>query len=212
VLIVVDSIYNWQSVLAETVDICRPLLKDQISFFVAPVRLERIVSSFAVKVITNIFPDDTVREWPNLPLAVLDERVTTECRRGLEALTEISGIIASVRGNELHDEEAAALKAALQQVNETLRFFDELIEETNHPLIAEISGALLELDRQVEDEAAAVEAGTPVAHGFAASVISGLRGEANDIFSTYIGMITACVDYDIDPSSAWDRFQEALRT
>jgi hypothetical protein len=75
------------------------------------------------------------------------------------------------------------------------------------PLLAEISSALFELWQQVEDETAAIEAGTPVERGLAASVISGLEGEANDIFSVYIGIITACVEYDIDAGGAWDRFR-----
>jgi hypothetical protein len=211
VLMEVESIYSWQRQLPTIVELCRPLLKDHLGFFVAPLRQERIVSSFAVKVIINIFPDDTVQQWPNLPLSPLDERVTAECRRCLDALGEISGVVASVRGSEVHDEEVAVLEAAMEQANKTLRFFHEIVEETNHPLLVEIEGTLSELAQQVEDEAAALAAGASVANGVAASIITGLKGEANDIFATYVGLITACVEYDVDPGCAWDRFQDALQ-
>jgi hypothetical protein len=210
VLVEVESIYSWQRQLPTILELCRPLLKDHLGFFVAPVRQERIVSSFAVKVIINIFPDDTVRRWPNLPFSLLDERVTAECRRCLDALVEISGVVASVRGNEVHDEEVAVLEAAMEQANKALRFFHEIVEETNHPLLVEIEGTGSELAQQVEDEAAAVAAGGSVTNGVAASIITGLKGGANDIFATHVGLITACVEYDVDPGCAWDRFQDAL--
>jgi hypothetical protein len=211
VLLEIESIYSWQRQLPKIVELCRPLLKDHLGFVMAPVRQEQIVSSFAVKVIINIFPDDTVRQWPNLPLSLLDERVTAECRRCLDALTEISGVVASIRGSEVHDEEVAVLDAAMEQANKTLRFFHEIVEETNHPLLGEIEGTLSELAQQVENEAAALAAGAPVTNGVAASIITGLKGETNDIFGTYIGLITACVEYDVDPGCAWDRFQDALQ-
>jgi len=210
VLVEVDSIYRWQREAGAMADICRPLLKDRVGFFIAPVRLGEIVGSFAVKVITDIFPDDTVRNWLDLPLPLLDERVTTVCGRGLSALAEISGIVASARASEVHDDEAAVIEAAAKRANETLCFFNELVEETDHPMLVEIGGGLLELARRVEDEGAALEAGTPVGRGVASSFMAGLKGDPDDVFATYIGLVTACVEYDIDPDGAWGRFQEAL--
>lgn len=205
-----DSIYRWQRELATIADVCRPLLDDRVGFFMAPVRLERVVGSFAVKVIADVFPDESVRDWPDLPLPLLDERVTTVCGRGLGALVEVSGVVASARGSEVHDDEAAVVEAAMKQANETLRFFNDLVEETNHPLLVEIGGALLELARRVEAEAAALATGAPVDRGVAASVVAGLRGDADEVFATYIGLVAACVEYDVDPGGAWGRFQDAL--
>jgi hypothetical protein len=210
ILVDIDSIYHWQSSLMMIVDICRPLLHDRVDFFMAPVRRERVVGSFGVRVITNVFPDDAISQWPDMPLPLLEERVGATCSRGLSALIEVSGIIASVHREEVHDDEAAVVDAAMDQANEALRMINELIEEPGHPLLIEIQGALLELAQAVEDEAAALVSGAPVANGVAASVIAGLKGESNDVFNTYAGVVAACVEYDVDPVNAWDLFQELL--
>ena len=210
VLVEVDSIYWWQRELAAIADVCRPLLDDRVGFFMAPIRLERLVGSFAVKVSTEVFADDSVRDWRDLPLPLLNERVTSVCGRGLGALVEVSGVVASVHDSELHDDEAGVVEAAMKQANETLQFFNDLVEETGHPLLAEVGGALLELARRVEDEAAARAAGAPVERGVAASVVAGLKGDPDEVFATYVGLVAACVEYDVDPGGAWGRFQDAL--
>lgn len=210
VLVEVDSIYRWPRELAAIADVCRPLLEDRLGFFMAPVRLDRIVSSFAVRVITGVFPDDGVRDWSDLPLPLLDERVTSVCSHGLSALVEVSGIVASAHGRELHADEVGVAEAAMKQANETLKFLNDLVEETDHPLLIEIGGALLELARYVEDEAAAWAAGAPAERSVAASIVTGLKGDPDDVFTTYVGLVAACVEYDVDPDNAWSRFQDAL--
>jgi len=73
VLIDVDSIYAWEREITTIGDVCRPLLENRGSFIMAPVHLGNIVGSFGVKVITDIYPDQSVRDWPDLPLPLLHD-------------------------------------------------------------------------------------------------------------------------------------------
>ena len=100
VLIDVDSIYAWQREITTIGDVCRPLLENRGSFIMAPVHLGNIVGSFGVKVITDIYPDQSVRDWPDLPLPLLHDPVSAAGGHALIALTECSGIVASLTGNE----------------------------------------------------------------------------------------------------------------
>lgn len=210
VLVDAGSITEWQRNLEKLADLCRPLLDDRIGFLIAPIRDGRVVSSYGAKVLTDVFPDESVRDWPDLPRPLLDERVAGECRRGLASLAEVSGVLASVRRSEVHDDEGAVVEAAMGRANETLRFFNDLAEETKDPLIVEVGGTLLELAHRVEEEAEALAQGTPVARSIAASVIYGLNGDVDDVFGAYVGAVSACVEWDVDPDGAWSRFQQAL--
>jgi hypothetical protein len=119
-------------------------------------------------------------------------------------------VIASVRGAELHDDEGAVLEAASKRAQETLRYLDKLLVETDDPLIKEIGVAFLDFADAVEAEAAALAAGTPVERGLAASVVYGFKGDRDDVFATYAGMLSCCIEWDIEPTGAWSRFQAAL--
>jgi hypothetical protein len=209
-LIEVETIHEWQRNLEALADICRPLLEDRVVFFMAPVRDGRIVASFGVKVISDIFPDDSVGEWPQLPLSLLDEGLAAHCRRGLDGLVEVSGVLASVKRSEVHDDEAAVVEAAMARVNEELQYLSDLAEETDDPLVIEVGGTLLELTRAVEEEAEALTRGSPVPRGIAASIICGFRGEPDDVFWTFIGLASACIEWDVDPAAAWERVQQVM--
>jgi hypothetical protein len=177
-----------------------------------PVRDSKVVGSFAVKVFDDVFPAEEVRDWPNLPLPLVDERLYAECGAGLGALVEVSGVVASVRSSEVHDDEAAVVELAMKRANETLRYLDDLAVATDDPLIAELGGAFVELAQAVETEAAALADGKPVARGVAASVVHGLKGDPDDVFATYIGMLACAIEWDVEPEGAWSRFQAALAT
>jgi hypothetical protein len=101
----------------------------------------------------------------------------------------VSGVVASVRNREVHDDEAAVAEVAMKRANETLGYLGDLAVETDDPLIAELGGAFLELAQEVEAEAAALADGKQVARGVAASVVHGLKGDPDDVFATYVGML-----------------------
>jgi hypothetical protein len=119
VLVEVPTIFAWQQSVERLADLCRPLLEDRVGFLMAPVRDGRVVASFGVKVLSNMFPAfEEVGEWPELPL--LDERLGRLVRRGFAGVDEASSIIASLASDVLHDEEAAALEAAFARAREAL--------------------------------------------------------------------------------------------
>ena len=210
ILVEVPSIFAWQRELEGLVELCRPLLEDRVGFFMAPVRDGKVVVASAVKVFEDAFPAEEVREWPDLPLPLVDDDLHAECGAGLGALVEVSGVVASVRSSEVHDDEAAVVELAMKRANETLRHLETIAAATDDPLIAELGGAFLELAQAVEAEAAGLAEGKPVARGVAASVIHGLKGDPDDVFATYIGMLACAIEWDIDPDGAWSRFQDAF--
>ena len=126
------------------------------------------------------------------------------------SLIEVSGIVASVRTSEVHDDEAAVVDVAMKRANETLGYFENLAEESGDPLIAELGGAFLDLAQRVEGEAAALAEGTQTDRGVAASIIHGLKGDPDDVFAIYIGMLACCIEWDVEPTGAWSRFQAVL--
>jgi hypothetical protein len=206
ILVDVPSIPEWIRRTQQVADLCRQQLPERISFLMAPARNGYVVASYGVKVISSVFPDDSVRTWPNLNL--LDEVLGGIVRQGVSGLLEASGIIASIRGEQIHEIEVAALDAVTARARET---FEQLVRLTSeHPndrLLAEIFDAFASLAKTVEDEAAALREGRPVQCSVAAAFINGMRGEQNEIFSTVIGMFVACAEWDIDPNEAWDRFE-----
>lgn len=91
-----------------------------------------------------------------------------------------------------------------------MRYLDDLAAVTEDPLIGEIGGAFLELARAVEAEGAALADGKPVARGVAVSVVHGLKGLPDDVFAVHVGLLACAIEWDVEPSGAWSRFQAAL--
>jgi hypothetical protein len=210
ILVDVPSIYDWQRNLEALVALCRPTLKDRIGFLIAPVRDGRVVASFGVKVIDNVFPDDSVRNWPELPLPLLNEQLGDTVRRGLAGLHEASAIIASVRGDEVHDDEVTVLEAAVARARDALQHVADLAGESNDQLLAEVGATLLDLSQRVQDEAAALAHGQPIDRSLAASLLAGLNGHGDDVFFAHVGTVAACVEWDVAPDGAWARVEQAL--
>ncbi len=210
VLVEVPSVFAWQHQLELLVEICRPHLQDRVGFFMAPIREGRVVGSFGVKAFDNVFPAEEVRDWGDLPLPTVEESLYRECGAGLNALVEVSGVVASARSSEVHEDEAAVVDIAMTRASETLRFFENLAVKSEDPLIAELGAAFLDLAQRVEAEAAALAQGTPVERGVAASIIHGLKGDPDDVFAIYVDMLACSIELDIEPTGAWSRFQSAL--
>lgn len=210
VLVDVPTIYDWHRNLETLADLCRHTLKDRIGFLMAPVRDGRIVASFGVKVIDNVFPDESVRDWPEPPLPLLEERLGNTVRRGLTGLHEASGIIASVRRDEVHDDEVAVLEAAVAEARKALQHIADLAAGRDDQLLTEVGTTLLELSQQVEDEAAALGKGEPTDRSLAASLLVGFEGDGDDVFFAQVGMVAACVEWDVDRRGAWERVEKAL--
>lgn len=208
VLVTVPTILDWLINIEALVSLCRPLLADLVHLHMAPVRAGRIVASCGVRVIENVFPDDCVRSWPELPFPLLDEALGDRFRRGTQALCEISGIVSSIRGARVHGEEVAALEAAFDRARETLGYLDELESKGGDELITEIHATFVHLSQIVGDEAFALERGEQTTSGLAASMIAGLRGEGDSLFLAQIGAAAACAEWDVDPEGAWLRVQE----
>jgi hypothetical protein len=207
ILVNVQTIPNWIDSLGKLADLCRPLLIDR-GFLMAPVRGGRVVASFARKVLTDTFPDDSIRNWPDLPL--LDERLTDAIRRGTEGILEASGVAASIRRAELHEAEAAALAAGQTRANEALGFVGALVAENDDHLLAEIHSVLTEMIRCLEHEIAAMRSGRADGHSLAASYLAGLRGESSDTFAAQIVTVIACAEWDVSPTGAWGRVEHLV--
>jgi hypothetical protein len=208
VLIEVAGIIEWSQRLATMIDQCKPMLGDRLGLLVAPVRDRRIVCSSAVRVLTSIYPDDTIRTWPELPFPLLDEQLGDSLRSGLQGLVEISGILATARQGGLHEAEEAALRSAGEREIATIERLRQLSESTQNPLVAELLDVFLALHGLIQEEAAALEEGTPVPNGLAASMIAGDRGTPNDIHNTAVGALACAVEWDVDPVGAWTRVQQ----
>jgi hypothetical protein len=210
VLVDVPTICDWQRNLETLANLCRPPLEDRCGFLIAPIRDGHVVASFGVKVIENIFPDPSVRDWPELPLPLLNEQLGDTVRRGLAGLHETSGIIASVRRDEIHKDEFAALEAAITRAREATQEVAHLAAEHDDHLLVEIRDTLLELTRRVEGEAAALAHGQPVDGSVAASILAGLNNDGDTVWFVQVGMVTACVEWDVEPAGAWTRVERAL--
>ncbi len=211
VLVEAETIYDWQLSLDTLAEICRPLLADRIGFLMAPVRDGRVVGSYRVKVFDKVFPTDEVLTWPELPLPLLDEQLADALRKGLAALHEASGIVASVRSDEVHDDEGEVLEAACARAREVLHYIDDLLTENpDERLLGEVEGVLLDLSKTVEEEAATLANGQPVERSIAESFIAGAKGDGDDVFFAQIGAVAAAVEWDVEPKGAWERVQQAL--
>jgi len=209
ILVEVPMIFAWQQSVEGLADLCRPLLEDRVGFLMAPIRSGRVVASFGVNVLTNVFPAaDKVREWPELPL--LDERLGELLGQVFAGVDEASSILASLTGDILHDDEATALEAAFAHAREALEELDELINANSDQLLLEVKATLVEVYLAVEDELKAVASGNPVPRGVAATMIDSLNGNPDDDFVTRIVTAAACVEWDVDADGAWDRVGEAL--
>ncbi len=209
VLVEVPTIFAWQRSIERLADLCRPLLEDRVGFLMAPVRDGRVVASFGVNVLSNVFPAaEEVGGWPELPL--LDERLGELVRQGFAGVDEASSIVASLTGDVLHDDEAAVLEAAFARARETLQELDRLSSANGDQLLLEVEATLVEAFRAVEDELKAVADGNPVARGVAVTMIDGINGNPDDDFVARIVTAAACVEWDVDADGAWDRVREAL--
>ncbi len=211
VLIEVSTIYDWHRNLEGLADACKSPLKDRAGFLMAPIRNRYIVASGGVHVINDIFPgDQSIRDWPNLPLPILDEQCGDTARRGLAGLNEASGIIASVRGNEMHPEEAAALEDAITRAHSALHEIEELADNHDSQLLTEVRDTLQAMSRRVNDEATALINGQPTEQTIAASALARMSGRSDDVSNAQAGVAVACVEWDAEPENAWTRIEEAL--
>jgi hypothetical protein len=205
----VQTIPDWIDSLGKLADLCRPLFIDR-GFLMAPVRDGRVVASFARKIGTGIVPDDSIRDWPDLPL--LDERLTDAIRRGTEGILEASGIVASIRRAELHEAEAAALAAGQTRAHEALELVATLMAENDDHVLAEIHSVLTEMTRCLEHEIAAMRSGRPGGHSLAALYLAGLRGESSDTFAAQIVTVIVCAEWDVSPAGAWGRVEHLVHS
>ena len=203
VLVHVPTIYDWHRHLATLADLCRPALKDRIGFLMAPIREGHVVASCGAKVIESVFPTDSVGDWPGLPLPLLDERLGDRIRTGLTGLHEASGIVASLRSDDVHEDEQVVLQAAVTRARDALQYVADLAAERDDQLLQEIGAMFLELSQRVEREATALKEGQPVDHSVAGSLLAGLVGDPNEIVHTQMSIVAACVEWDVDPDNAF---------
>jgi len=210
VLILVDipTIYQWPNEVAGLADVCRPLLSDRIGFLMAPIRCGKVVASSGVKVLTDIFPDKSVRDWHGLPF--LEENLGDAVRAGLAGLCEASGVIASVRRAELHDDEVAALQGGFKRARQALQHVGDLASGRDDRLLTEVHSVFAALIQRVEDEAASLADGQPVGCGLAASVLAGMHGDSDGVSVSLFVIMGACIEWDAAPDGAWDRAEQAL--
>jgi hypothetical protein len=196
VLVEVPTVCHWLAHLDALVSAFKPILRDRISFMMAPLREGSVVASHGVKVVDHVFPDDSVRDWSGLPFSVLREELGDVVRQGLAALREVSGIVASSTG-ALHEEELAALEGGWARVRATGQELDALARGDGHS-VAEVSEMFVDLSHVVELEAENRGSDQPTAQSLAASFIAGLNGDHSELFVAQVGMLTYCAEWDVD--------------
>lgn len=201
VLIESTSVLAWSQDLEKVADLARPFLESRAGFWMAPMRGGQLVSELGVRVLTDIFPNESMRDWPSLPVPVLDAPFTSHCRRSLGGLVQMSGILSCMTERELHAEELAALQSAERQFDDGFAFIREASIAAEHPLLDDVAGALSELVEQVRSEAASPHEPTSNVN-VARAVLAGISGEINPLFAAYVGLILVCVELDVDPEHA----------
>lgn len=214
------SIHDWYADLEQIVQTLREQLEGQPPFFVTPARERIVCPAFAVHVIGDkIFPTfDNLDDWP-IELPTLQENACQIYRRCVNAITEASAIVASFRpsptagisGLQIHDVEERALESAVARAQGALNEFTELCK--GHPddeLLLEALELLIDLGATAEAEADARNEGGPPWQGFAAEVISGMRGNPSDRYVLHFNVTIALTEWDIEPTGALDRIHAGI--
>lgn len=211
ILVELPIIFDWHRNLEALANICKPPLEGQGGFFMAPVREGRIVASAGVHVVNDVFPDhQSIRDWPTPPLPLLDEQLGDTVKHALAGLNEASGIIASVHRTEMHSDEVAALESALARARDSLGEIQQLANTHDSQLLREVQNDLQVLDQRVTDEVTALAHGHAANPSIAASMLAGLNGNRDAVFDVQCGVQIACVEWDVEPSGAWTRVEQAM--
>jgi hypothetical protein len=191
VLVEVPTIRHWQENLETLLDICRPALRDRIGFE------------------QSEYPSEEVFTWPDLPLPLLDERLEETVRDALGGLIEASGILASLRRDELHNEETVALEQAVTRTRAAIDEIAGLADQRDDELLAEVYDMLVEFGRRFDDEADALTRGEHVDRSLAASQIGALNGVHDEVFLAQAGITVASIEWDVSPADALERLEQA---
>ncbi|HEY1688792.1 MAG TPA: hypothetical protein VGF95_07985 [Solirubrobacteraceae bacterium] len=211
VLVEVPTIYDWHRNIAALANTCKLPLEAQAGFLMAPVRDRHIVASAGVHVINNIFPDETsIHDWSDPPLPLLDERLGDIARHGLSALNEASGIVASIRRDEMHAEEHAALESSIQRARNSLEEIEDLAASHGGQLLLEVRDTVRLLNQRLETEVSVRGNGKPVERSIARSMVATTHGDRNDTYDAQAGVLIACIEWDVEPDGAWARIEQAL--
>ncbi|HVQ59793.1 MAG TPA: hypothetical protein VMS60_12870 [Solirubrobacterales bacterium] len=211
VAVEIASAFEWLPTVEQQIEICRGELRDDLGFLLAPVREGRLVASSALRVFSeSVYPDEALRDWEDPAVPLLDERLGDLARRGIAKLNEASGIIASIAGTEIHDDEAASFASAEAGLREVLEEIREMPRLEGAEALEEIFAELSRMQVMLAEEADALSRGEPIESSFAASLIEGLRDKPDDTFHSVLGTLALCVEWDADPGSAMPRFEEAI--
>jgi hypothetical protein len=214
VLVEMPTLVVWRQSIETLAGLCRPALQDRIGFQIAPIRNGKTVSSFAAKVFEErSFPDTSVSDWPELPFPLLDEPLGDVAREALGGLNDASAIVGSVRRDEMHPEELAALESAHKRAHNALNDIEQVTAGHDDQLLAEVQATLGKLAKLVDTEIATVGSGGRVDRSMAASMLAALKGgDRDDIFFAQAGMLVACAEWDVEPAGAWARVGQASDT
>lgn len=211
VLVDVASISDWSEQLETIIDICRPAVRHRLDFLLAPVRDQRIVGSCGLQVLPNSFIQSrAVAAWDRLPMPLLDEQLGEQIDRVFTRLMEASGIVASLRGGFFHEKEAAVVEAAQDRIGTALDWIGERAADGD-PLLVEVQDMIAAFHDLFVQEIGAVVEGEEVGHSLAAALLEGVNGEVNDLYSEYVGIEMAAVEWDVEPNGALERLGVELR-
>ena len=204
ILVDVDSVLEWLDLHEKVADVCRHNLSEHTIFSMAPVRLGRAVASYAVKVITDVFPEPDVREWSEVSFTY--EALGEIVRSGISGLCEMSGVLSSLQTDQLHAAEQAALDHAATRAREAYEELENLLaEHDDDRVLAEVSATYAGFAESIEREAAEVGEAGRTNRSFAASMLKGLNGETNETWLAVHLMLVACAEWDVEPTDGWSR-------
>jgi hypothetical protein len=211
VAVEIASAFEWLPNVEQLIEICRGELRDDLGFLLAPVRQGQLVASSALRIFSeSVYPDKSLCDREDLAVPLLNERLGDLSRRGIAKLHEASGIIASLAGAEIHDDEAAAFASAEASLREVLEEIREMPRLEGAEALEEVFAELSRMQVMLAEEADAFNRGEPIESSFAASMVEGLRDKPDDTFHSVLGTLALCVEWDADPGSAMLRFEEAI--
>ena len=196
ILVSVDSLTEWEDAQTRLAEILTTLPVGEPPVTAVPIRAGKIVPSFAVHYISQLWPaPDATTEWSERLPPPHTTPLATATLQAHQALQTLSAIAELARIRDIQPPVEVAAQAAANQFQQARQAIASLPSD---PVVDEILGTLDVLAGRVQEELDAPAEGDL---GFAANIAKGLE-EPNDDFTILAGLSVAAHEWDIDPASA----------
>lgn len=206
----ISSLFDWAKAQSEIVSICNDILEPTRQIVAIPLRNGQAVGACGIRIVLpKVFPNaDMALQWKDdVPFPFLEERATGALTTCINALEELSGILAGV---PLHPDEEAASKAAFQRFEDAAQRLASLAAEDSTGILKYVINGLNELGELVQVQVDAAERGVASEPIFAIALSKSLRGEEDEIVNTIAGLRWMLLEWDLDPVAALDQIESDL--